>query len=382
VFRFVLVYDTCMNRGDLLDALDLHERAAAALAVAVRAFEVDGGWALDGSVSLAAWLREHGRLSHRDAKLLVDRGRFLDRFHVVADAAATRALSAGQIAALQHAVSVEVEPVLDDTAAELVSTLAPLTVADTVTACGLWRQRADALVDGPAPTVPEHSLSFHPVGGGGVTGTFTLHASGAAEFTAAVRTAVMTGDDDGRDRATSTADALVEICSFFNRNHQHPGTPRHHPHVGLSIDHTTLGGVIEAIDTDHRVVAHSVAEAMLCDSVINRVVRADGVPVDYGRRVYTVPKTLFRFVAARDGGCRYPGCDRPVRFCDAHHIHHWRHGGHTAGNNLVLLCNRHHHIVHQHHLDLKLLPNGEVHITWPNGHHHTSQPRGQPPHGP
>ena len=76
---------------------------------------------------------------------------------------------------------------------------------------------------------------------------------------------------------------------------------------------------------------------------------------------------MFRAIAARDGGCRYPGCDRPVRFCDAHHIRHWRHGGNTDHDNLVLLCSRHHHHVHKERLQLKLLPDATVDITWPDG---------------
>ena len=50
---------------------------------------------------------------------------------------------------------------------------------------------------------------------------------------------------------------------------------------------------------------------------------------------------------------------------------------------MILLCSRHHHLVHQQHLDLKLLPNSELHVTWHDGHERTSHPRGTPPrHGP
>jgi hypothetical protein len=53
-----------------------------------------------------------------------------------------------------------------------------------------------------------------------------------------------------------------------------------------------------------------------------------------------------RALDARDGGCRFPGCDN-TRFVDAHHIHHWVHGGETKLDNLVLLCRRHHRAVHE-----------------------------------
>jgi hypothetical protein len=68
-----------------------------------------------------------------------------------------------------------------------------------------------------------------------------------------------------------------------------------------------------------------------------------------------------------------------VKHCDAHHIHYWRRGGTTEYSNLVLLCSRHHHIVHLEQLALKLLPNAELHVTWPDGRERVSQPRGEPP---
>jgi hypothetical protein len=112
---------------------------------------------------------------------------------------------------------------------------------------------------------------------------------------------------------------------------------------------------------------------------MHQILRDQHIVLAYGRSRYTVPKLLFRSVAARDGGCRYPGCDRPVRFCDAHHIRHWRHGGNTDHDNLVLLCSRHHHHVHEQNLELKLLPDATVDITWPDGTQRTSRPRGRPP---
>lgn len=73
----------------------------------------------------------------------------------------------------------------------------------------------------------------------------------------------------------------------------------------------------------------------------------DGLPLDVGRSRRTIPPQLRRALAVRDGGCRYPGCTRPFGWTDAHHVIHWKHGGHTNLANLVLLCDPHHHVVHQ-----------------------------------
>lgn len=99
----------------------------------------------------------------------------------------------------------------------------------------------------------------------------------------------------------------------------------------------------------------------------------------FGRSRYTVPRALFRQVAARDGGCRFPRCTRAVQHCEAHHVVYWRNMGLTEYQNLVLLCSRHHHLVHQQSLDLRLMPSGDLRVAWPTGRVDTSPPRGAPP---
>jgi hypothetical protein len=150
----------------------------------------------------------------------------------------------------------------------------------------------------------------------------------------------------------------------------------------LSADASTVATAHpEAVNDDTgRPVSPACTSAYLCDCKLHTILRdIDGTPEAFGRAVYTVPRKLFRQLAARDGGCRFPGCNRPVRFTDAHHIRYWEHGGSTDYCNLLLLCRRHHTYVHKQRIDIKLLPNGNAHFTWHDGTHRTSQPRGAPP---
>src|SRR5438874_13655310 len=65
-----------------------------------------------------------------------------------------------------------------------------------------------------------------------------------------------------------------------------------------------------------------------------------------GRKTSSVPIALRRALRRRDRGCRFPGCENH-RFVDAHHVQHWARGGETRLDNLVLLCRRHHRLVHE-----------------------------------
>jgi len=52
-------------------------------------------------------------------------------------------------------------------------------------------------------------------------------------------------------------------------------------------------------------------------------------------------------LAVRDGGCRFPGCDRPPSWCEAHHIDEWfLDHGRTDIADGILLCRHHHLLIH------------------------------------
>lgn len=102
-------------------------------------------------------------------------------------------------------------------------------------------------------------------------------------------------------------------------------------------------------------------------------VRAPGCRSPNPCRVAGDPQAL----VARDGGCRFPACDRPHPWTDAHHIRHWAHGGPTAVANLVLLCREHHRVIHDGAFTVRM-DDGVPVFTRPDGSM-IRQPRGQPP---
>jgi hypothetical protein len=128
-------------------------------------------------------------------------------------------------------------------------------------------------------------------------------------------------------------------------------------------------GVGEPSEMDHvGPVNPAIARRITCDSGISRVVMAGrSEPLDVGRCTPLVPTAMRRAVVVRDRGCRFPGCDRPQAWCDAHHMVHWADGGPTALQNLVLLCRRYHRMVHQHQGFKLRLEDGRAVFRRPDG---------------
>jgi len=73
-----------------------------------------------------------------------------------------------------------------------------------------------------------------------------------------------------------------------------------------------------------------------------------------------------RALAARDDGCRFPGCTHR-HWVDAHHIRHWADNGETRLGNLTLLCRVHHRLVHEGGFRLELRDDGKLLFFRPDG---------------
>jgi hypothetical protein len=95
--------------------------------------------------------------------------------------------------------------------------------------------------------------------------------------------------------------------------------------------------------------------------------------LEVGRATRTVSRAQRTALVVRDGGCGFPGCDRPQSWCEAHHLRHWLHGGPTDLANLVLLCRAHHRAVHEGGWQLHRDTDGRLTATPPH-HRHRRRP--------
>ena len=155
--------------------------------------------------------------------------------------------------------------------------------------------------------------------------------------------------DDHRDLARRRADALVELCSHALDTGVAAGSRR--PHLAVTTDLETLVGMAGADpgSLDNGALLSSTAvQRLACDATITRVlVSSDSAIIDLGRSQRVVNPSTRKALELRDKGCVWPGCERPASWTQAHHMVHWAHFGATDRSNLVLLCHRHHWMVHE-----------------------------------
>ena len=215
-------------------------------------------------------------------------------------------------------------------------------------ACAHFRQCARA--DGTEPRRHD-GLTLSRTYAGTTVLNGELSSAGAEIFATALHELTdPPSDDDARTPARRRADALVRMAELALANLGGVDGPvRTKPACSVVIDWTTLTGEAWGrIDGQYTGTLHpSDVERMLCDCTVSRVVTGpDGLPLDVGRSRRTIPPQLDRARQTRDHGCRYPGCDRPHGWTQAHHVIFWRHGGPTTLINIVSLCDHHHHVVH------------------------------------
>jgi hypothetical protein len=156
---------------------------------------------------------------------------------------------------------------------------------------------------------------------------------------------------DGTDARTPPqrrADAIGEICRQWLDRIDRPDVAGERPHLTVTMDLKALEGRLGVSEFDHTGPVHpETARRIACDASVSRIItRGSSEPLDVGRRTAVVPAGLRRAVLVRDRTCRFPGCDRPHHWCDSHHVVHWADGGPTALQNLLLLCRRHHRMIH------------------------------------
>ncbi|KRC64892.1 hypothetical protein ASE12_09040 [Aeromicrobium sp. Root236] len=362
-------------------------RVKAQLMAVTRALDTTGLAKASGATSTGAMLAGSFGGDRRAADALVNQSKDLD-----AAPATGQALARGDIGTAQAAIiAAAVAGLPDDTAPEqkqacedtLIGDAARFTLKDL-------RNRATRITDQLKPSPEVDQIENQTLQ------AREKRAWRRSEFW-------MTSDGDGTCRGgfripEAQADTLrtaIEAISAPRRDHLHDDTPgaesyydrdlEHRHRLGMGFaelcDHlptdklpgkgglsatlivrfdydTLIRGIKPAtLSTGTRISAGQ-ARHMACNAgIIPQVFNGRSLPLDHGHEQRLFTKAQKQALANRDGGCTFPGCDRPPEWCEAHHWRtRWADGSETALADGVLICPFHHRTIHDNAWTIRMSP--------------------------
>jgi hypothetical protein len=170
--------------------------------------------------------------------------------------------------------------------------------------------------------------------------------------------------DDRRSPKQRRADAAVELARRQLDQGDLPEVGGQRPHLSVIVDAATLakqpGSPAAELEWAQTIPAET-ARRLACDAAITPIFRgSESNQPQAGPTTRSISGSQRKALVARDRGCRFPGCQRPPDWTDAHHIHHWADGGKHVMPNLVLLCRRHHRMVHEEGWRIVVVGDGDV----------------------
>jgi hypothetical protein len=169
--------------------------------------------------------------------------------------------------------------------------------------------------------------------------------------------------DDGPDLRSPQeryGDAFSDAIDLALNTPDLPMQAGERAHVMVAVSLEDLkSGLGRAILGDSGTMSAAEARIHACDCMlIPAVLGGKSEPLDLGRQRRLVPTGIRRALYLRDRGCAFPGCHRPPRHCQGHHIRHWADGGPTDLANLVLMCAHHHRLLHRSGWQVRIAADG------------------------
>jgi hypothetical protein len=367
----------------------------------------------DGHVSTKRWLETHAQVSSASAGALIARGEHLETDYVATRLAwlagevtidSVRELTTGITRALRRVPTGDRDRMRGEAEAILLPLARTATIAQLRRAIDRLKLFVDP--DGAARAVmdahDDQFLRLTPVGDGvDVKGYLT------AETAAALLTCLdqvvdgwyRTGSLHPEDQATGeertdtlrkkhrrehlNALALADLARRCLDSGSLGTKHAQRPHVTLTVhaDDLThgIGGTQRLPGVGEQLLPPASVARILCDADLTGVLTRPTDPTDssgitdqsglsdvirdrgrevlhVGRAHRTAPPRLRKALEVRDQHCAAPGCRIDPSRCEAHHVHEWERGGGTDLDNMVLLCTRHHHAVHDGRMSIRRRP--------------------------
>jgi hypothetical protein len=387
-----------LSTSELMEEAAATSRQLASLAgrIVLLAAELDRreAWREEGATSVEAWLSERCAVSPATARAWAHVGTRLFDLPALADGLCDGAVSFDQVRAVVDVARPENERALLAQASEC----SVRQLADVAKATAPTRHS-------PPSSAREHETRSVRFNDDCRTMTAQLPAETYAEVRAGLETTARGVPSDGETRWDQRlADALVAVVRRSGRPSRRPSSPRRGadkapsgeevvPSPYLVVAHVPLATLTEDADLagelEHRgLIDAVVARRLACDATLIVALDDDvGHTMYEGRARRDPTPTQRRELWRRDRHCRFPGC-RNATFVNPHHVRWWkRDRGKTDLDNLALLCEHHHGLVHSKAWQLSGDANGELTFVGPRGRVMTSRPSplwariSAPPHG-
>ena len=396
-----LVVGDDLDDGTVLDAFvklliaDPGERNAEGLAGLVRRSLRVRGWldAVDALIAVraaeladegrgeaaATVLAGGGRRSRRDAEAAAARGTLCQRMPQLGTALAEGTIGAGHIDAVANAarhLEGDALAVLAQHGESLVNAAASMSpeqfdrevrglARDLAGDGGLSRHEQLRRQRNVARWIDKHTgmhktlLTLDPLDDAKVWTAFNTAVSGA-------RAVNQDGDERSWDQLQT--DAIVDHIT------RQPGTGEHAApgaEVSVLIDYTALvhgGDAVVAETADGQALPVEVIRRLCCDGTIVPIwLSGDHELLAVGRQCRLATRAQRRALRAMYRTCCMPDCTVPFDACRIHHVDFWEHLGASDLDNLVPICELHHHLIHEGAWTLALHPGRRITLHRPDG---------------
>lgn len=306
----------------------------------------------------------HGGISAKEAQRRERRAKALDRAPEMADALANGSIGAEHADALANATSGaddEVTASFFDLDADLATDAASMTPTEFAKNCRevIRSLERDQGIERAERQRRETRLTTSVDREGMYVLNARLHPElGSAVFNAIdAETAalVKAGGDRTVDRAHVRASALGNLVTGGHQA-KRPVEAEIRVHVD---EQTVMSGTVRPdsvceLDDGTPLPPRSVVRMLCNGTVVPILIGGDGVALNVGRGQRMANRAQRRALRAMYRSCAFHGCDVAFNRCEIHHLQPWELGGSTDLDNLLPLCSRHHHVVHDDGWSLEL----------------------------
>src|SRR5438067_7061977 len=334
----------------LIEIREVIDRSESVFADGVRRFDKSGEYKADGALSLTAWLRWKCKLSGGAAMERVEIARQLEKLPQTGAAFANGDVGYQHVAVLARTAEHVGAAVVRKEEGTLLQAAQTMDPGQFTTVAKNFEHRVDA-AGALAEANRAYERRYFHIGepqDGLVRVDGLLDAEGGATLRTALEPFMKPVKDDARNYGQRSVDALMELCRQGSGSRRDGAGPRPQLIIRASLD--TLAGIKGApageLEGGGTVPAET-SQRIAGDSAVSRITGQGELEQELSHASRTLPASTRRALEARDRHCVFPGCTRPLSWCDGHHLVWWTRGGATALPNLAMLCRPHHRMVHE-----------------------------------